>query len=310
MTASDRPSLSSGPARDEVGDRRAAQEVDVQARRDREQLRGRPRPGSRPRPSSRRASSSPGPTSVPPGRPWRSVTARRITTPSSSARTTTGTSAPGKDDSTRSLELGRVEVPRSRRRGGSARGERGRARRRCPTIHARRHPHRDCPVGTPSISASHRVGDLGDRLVACERLEPARHVRERDEDRRRERQREDEREGHRLGGLGVRRGEADVGETPREAVGEDQHEQARGDVGWRTPPCGRKPTRKPTPVMMISTSTLRSRSATVRPPRTAMRAIGSARNRSMRPFCRSSASPIAVPIAPKSVVWTRIPGIR
>ena len=46
------------------------------------------------------------------------------------------------------------------------------------------------------------------------------------------------------------------------------------------------------------------------PASTAMRAMGSARNRSMRPLCRSSARPMAVPTAPKIVVCTRIPGMR
>ena len=39
----------------------------------------------------------------------------------------------------------------------------------------------------------------------------------------------------------------------------------------------------------------------MRPARTARRAMGSARNRSMRPFWRSSASPMAVPTEPKIV---------
>ena len=48
----------------------------------------------------------------------------------------------------------------------------------------------------------------------------------------------------------------------------------------------------------------------VRPAMTAERAMGSDRNRSMRPFCRSSARPIAVFTAPNATVWAKMPGIR
>ena len=48
----------------------------------------------------------------------------------------------------------------------------------------------------------------------------------------------------------------------------------------------------------------------LRPASTAVRDIGSARNRSMSPFWRSSASPIAVDTAPKHTVCTKIPGMR
>ena len=46
------------------------------------------------------------------------------------------------------------------------------------------------------------------------------------EDGRSERQREDQGERHCLGGLGIRCGESHVGEAPRKAVGEEQHEKA------------------------------------------------------------------------------------
>ena len=61
--------------------------------------------------------------------------------------------------------------------------------------------------------------------------------------------------------------------------------------------------------MSRTTKTLRTRSAVVRPTSTAERAIGSERNRSMRPVCMSSASPMAVDTAPNITVWTKMPGI-
>ena len=73
---------------------------------------------------------------------------------------------------------------------------------------------------------------------------------------------------------------------------------------------GRNPTRNPTTVMMITVRTLRNRSAVVRPASTAERAMGRARNRSMRPFCRSSARPMLVCTEPKATVCTKMPGIR
>jgi hypothetical protein len=66
--------------------------------------------------------------------------------------------------------------------------------------------------------------------------------------------------------------------------------------------CSRHPTRKPTAIIKMTTKTFRLRSAAVRPVRTAERAIGSARKRSISPLLRSVASPIAVAIAPKTTV--------
>ena len=57
---------------------------------------------------------------------------------------------------------------------------------------------------------------------------------------------------------------------------------------------------------MITTTTFRTRSAVVLPASTADLAMGSARKRSIRPFCRSSASPTLVLTAPKATVWTKI----
>ena len=58
------------------------------------------------------------------------------------------------------------------------------------------------------------------------------------------------------------------------------------------------------------TNTLRTRSARVRPARTADRAIGSDRNRSSSPDFRSVARPIAVAIEPNTTTCAKIPGIR
>jgi hypothetical protein len=72
----------------------------------------------------------------------------------------------------------------------------------------------------------------------------------------------------------------------------------------------RKPTAYPTAVMRATTNTLRARSAVVRPARTAERAMGRARKRSINPLCRSSERPTAVLTAPKLTVCTKMPGMR
>ena len=72
----------------------------------------------------------------------------------------------------------------------------------------------------------------------------------------------------------------------------------------------RNPTAKPTSEMMTITTTLRHRSAVVRPASTADRAMGSDRNRSMSPFCRSSASPMLVLTEPNITVCTKMPAMR
>ena len=48
----------------------------------------------------------------------------------------------------------------------------------------------------------------------------------------------------------------------------------------------------------------------MRPISTAERDIGSERNRSISPFCRSSASEAPVMVLPKTTVWAKMPGIR
>ena len=55
---------------------------------------------------------------------------------------------------------------------------------------------------------------------------------------------------------------------------------------------------------------IRAVSATSRPARTADRAIGMDRNRSMTPFFSSWASEMAVPKQAKAAVWARMPGSR
>jgi len=69
-------------------------------------------------------------------------------------------------------------------------------------------------------------------------------------------------------------------------------------------------TSTPTMHIKVTTKTSRTRSAMVRPAITAERAIGSERNRSIRPLWRSSANPMAVFTAPKATVCTKMPGIK
>ena len=71
-----------------------------------------------------------------------------------------------------------------------------------------------------------------------------------------------------------------------------------------------KPTSSPTPSTTTSCTTFVLTSASVRPVRTAERAIGSDRKRSISPFFRSSESPSAVTKPPNAIVCTMIPGIR
>ena len=51
-------------------------------------------------------------------------------------------------------------------------------------------------------------------------------------------------------------------------------------------------------------------SEAVRPTSTAERDMGSDRNRSMMPFCMSSAMPAPVNVAPKTTVWAKMPPTR
>ena len=72
----------------------------------------------------------------------------------------------------------------------------------------------------------------------------------------------------------------------------------------------RQPTTRPVSTMTTIEMALSPRSAIVRPTSTADRDIGSERNRSIRPFCRSSAMLAPVIVAPKITVCARIPGSR
>ena len=74
--------------------------------------------------------------------------------------------------------------------------------------------------------------------------------------------------------------------------------------------CGRQPTARPVSSMTTIETMLSSWSATVRPISTAPLRIGSERNRSISPFCRSSARAPPVTVAPKITVWQRMPGRR
>jgi hypothetical protein len=70
----------------------------------------------------------------------------------------------------------------------------------------------------------------------------------------------------------------------------------------------RKPTSRPRQIITASEKMLRLRSATVRPARTAERAIGRLRKRSMIPLFRSCARPIEVVKPPISTASTKIAG--
>jgi hypothetical protein len=70
----------------------------------------------------------------------------------------------------------------------------------------------------------------------------------------------------------------------------------------------RNPTATPRPTMIASEMTLRMRSVSDRPVRTAERAMGRLRNRSIIPLLRSSAMPMAEVIAPTRAVIRKIAG--
>src|SRR5438874_3635674 len=78
----------------------------------------------------------------------------------------------------------------------------------------------------------------------------------------------------------------------------------RGDVLIR------HPTIKPVTDITKIEAELKAMSLVVRPTRTADRAIGSDRKRSMMPLVMSSASPTPVNVEPKITVWTKTPAIR
>ena len=75
-------------------------------------------------------------------------------------------------------------------------------------------------------------------------------------------------------------------------------------------PAKRKPTAMPTTVVIASNAAWRSRSAIARPPTTAERAIGNARNRSISPDFESSAKKTLTPNPSKIAIVARYPGMR
>ena len=72
----------------------------------------------------------------------------------------------------------------------------------------------------------------------------------------------------------------------------------------------RQPTSSPHSDMISSAIDDTTRSDVVRPSSTARRDIGSDRNRSMMPFCRSLHSPITVNAELNEMVCTKMPAIR
>jgi hypothetical protein len=62
--------------------------------------------------------------------------------------------------------------------------------------------------------------------------------------------------------------------------------------------------------MTVTLSAFSSTSLAVRPMSMDDRDIGSDRNRSMIPFCMSSAIPAPVNVAPNTTVWAKIPAMR
>ena len=75
-------------------------------------------------------------------------------------------------------------------------------------------------------------------------------------------------------------------------------------------PANPKPTATPTTVVIASKAAWRSRSAIARPPTTAERAIGNARNRSISPDFESSAKKTLTPKPSKIAMVARYPGMR
>jgi hypothetical protein len=73
---------------------------------------------------------------------------------------------------------------------------------------------------------------------------------------------------------------------------------------------GRNPTANPTPTRISTCTVLFRLSESSRPVRTALRAIGRLRSRSMKPFCRSSHNAKPVVPALNRAVCTAMPGMR
>ncbi len=80
---------------------------------------------------------------------------------------------------------------------------------------------------------------------------------------------------------------------------------AAAGVQWN-----RNPAPTPSTIMRARANTLRTRSERVRPARTAERAIGRLRKRSMIPLLRSRASPVDVDIPLSSIASIKTAGTR
>ena len=131
-----------------------------------------------------------------------------------------------------------------------------------------------------------------------------------DERRRREHQRGEDRERRGLRGLGVGGRQADDREHPRQREAEEQHDRHAAEQAEHArvhAEADEEADRRPSGT---STNTLRDEVGERAPASTAERAIGSDRNRSIRPLCRSSARPTPVWIAPNTTVCANMPGIR
>ncbi len=76
------------------------------------------------------------------------------------------------------------------------------------------------------------------------------------------------------------------------------------------PLVNRKPTAYPTPIITRITTTLRARSAAVRPASTAARESGIDVDRSTMPLDMSSDSPTPVWMDANGIVWTKMPVSR
>ena len=102
-------------------------------------------------------------------------------------------------------------------------------------------------------------------------------------------------------------------DTPRNAI--SQHmatpsasTRSKAPAAPATPPWNRNPSPTATPTMISDDHAVRTMSAVTRPATTAERAIGSDRNRSMRPLWKSAFNPTAVCVVPNPIPCTSRPG--
>jgi len=133
----------------------------------------------------------------------------------------------------------------------------------------------------PSVRARRALAMLVIGLARANACNQPRHGRERDEHGRGEGQREHPHEApHVWADLHVVDGQADSGRDPREGEPVRPTTRIRATIDASSPTCRRKPISTPTSVMSSTTRVLRTASPSVRPARTAERAMGSERNRS------------------------------